>query len=218
MTESHVFDAIDPDFASRIVARRDLFRSSALRLGALASAPMMLATVSSEAFGQSLPRQIVDILNYALTLEYLESSFYRVALDQADLIPSHALAVFQTIGKHEAAHVSTLKNALGSAAVETPNFDFTAGGKYADGFQNYETFIGVAQTFEDTGVAAFKGQLPSLTGHGEVLTTALKIHSVEARHAAEVRHLRAERAWVGAFDKPMTKEQVLAVAKPFFAH
>ena len=75
MTESHVFDAIDPDLASCIVARRDLFRSSALKLGALASAPMMLATVSSEAFGQSLPRQIVDILNYALTLEYLESSF-----------------------------------------------------------------------------------------------------------------------------------------------
>jgi reactive chlorine resistance protein C len=56
---------------------------------------------------------------------------------------------------------------------------------------NYEPFIGVAQTFGDTGVAAFKGQLPSLTGHGEVLTTALKIHSVEARHAAEVRHLHA---------------------------
>jgi rubrerythrin len=218
MTESHVFDAIDPDLASRIVARRDLFRSSALRLGALASAPIMLAAVSSEAFGQSLPRQIVDILNYALTLEYLESSFYRVALNQADLIPSHTRAVFETIGKHEAAHVSTLKNALGSAAVEKPNFDFTAGGKYADVFQKYETFIGVAQTFEDTGVAAFKGQLPSLNGHGEVLTTALKIHSVEARHAAEVRRLRAERAWVGAFDKPMTKEQVLAVAKPFFAH
>jgi hypothetical protein len=51
------------------------------------------------------------------------------------------------------------------------------------------------------------------------LTTALEIHSVEARHAtAEVMHLRAERAWVGAFDQPMTKEQVLAVAKSFFAH
>jgi len=50
------------------------------------------------------------------------------------------------------------------------------------------------------------------------LTTALEIHSVEARHAAEVRHLRAERAWVGAFDEPMTKEQVLAMAKSFFAH
>ena len=60
--------------------------------------------------------------------------------------------------------------------------------------------------------------LPSLTGPGEVLTTAPKIHSVEAMHAAEVRHLRAEKAWVGAFYKPMTKEQVLVVAKPFFVH
>ncbi|MGY3618197.1 hypothetical protein ACVJGD_004393 [Bradyrhizobium sp. USDA 10063] len=51
MTESHVFDAIDPDLASRIVARRDLFRSSALGLGAWPSALIMLATVSSEAFG-----------------------------------------------------------------------------------------------------------------------------------------------------------------------
>jgi len=48
----------------------------------------------------------------------------------------------------------------------------------------------VAQTLEDTGVAAYKGQAPRLTGGGELLTTALRIHSVEARHAAELRRIR----------------------------
>jgi hypothetical protein len=135
----------------------------------------------------------IALLNYAYALEQLEAAFYTAVMASPySGMTRYERSVLSDVKGHEIAH--------------------------ADVFQNYETFIGVAQTFEDTGVAAFKGQLPSFAEHGEVLTTALKIHSVEARHAAEVRHLRAERAWVGAFDKPMTKEQVLAVAKPFFAH
>jgi hypothetical protein len=75
----------------------------------------------------------------------------------------------------------------------------------------------VSQTLEETGVAAYKGQAPHLTGGGALLTTALRIHSVEARHAAEVRRVRGVKPWTSAFDRPMSKAQVLAAAMPFIA-
>src|SRR6185312_4915482 len=169
-----------------------------------------------QAFSQGLPRQVVDILNFALTLEYLEAEFYRTALS-AGFIPGQFVEVFSLISSHESEHVSTLRGALGGAAVAKPRFDFTARGKYPDIFHNFRTFALVSQTLEDTGVAAYKGQAPKLTGGGDLLTTALRIHSVEARHAAEVRRIRGVKAWNGAFDHPMSKSQVLAAAKPFIA-
>ena len=84
-------------------------------------------------------------------------------------------------------------------------------------FSNFKTFAAVSQALEDTGVAAYKGQAPGLVGGGALLTTALQIHSVEARHAAEVRIVRGVRPWTGAFDKPLSKAQVLAAARPFIA-
>lgn len=210
-----LLDGIDPDLGGVIAARRGLFRNVALALGAAASTPVVLAAVSSQAFSQGLPAQVVDVLNFALTLEYLEDEFYRTALGSPAFIPAESMQVFQTISAHETAHVATLKGVLGSAAVAKPQFDFTAKGKYPDIFKNFKTFALVSQTLEDTGVAAYKGQAPALTGGGKLLTTALQIHSVEARHAAEVRRVRGVKAWTGAFDKPMSKAQVLAAVKPF---
>ncbi len=210
-----LLDTIDPDLAGRL-GKREFFFGAAKKLGALATAPVLLAAASQEAFAQ-IPRQVVDILNFALTLEYLEDEFYRTALAQPGLIPGEYRAVFETISKHETEHVATLSGALGGNAVGKPRFDFTARGKYADIFRNFRTFALVSQTLEDTGVAAYKGQAPALTGGGQLLSTALRIHSVEARHAAEVRRVRNVRAWDGAFDKPMTKAQVLAAARPFIA-
>ena len=77
-----------------------------------------------------------------------------------------------------------LSRALGSAAVKPPKADFTAGGKYADVFSNFKTFLTLSQTFEDLGVAAYKGQAGNLKSNGDILTAALRIHSAEARHAA----------------------------------
>ena len=93
--------------------------------------------------------------------------------------------------------------------------DFTAGGKYADVFSNFKTFLALSQTFEDLGVAAYKGQAGNLKGNGAILTAALQIHSVEARHAAEVRRIGGKKAWTGAFDEPKSKQEVLAAASPF---
>ena len=184
------------------------------KLGALATPSILLAAVSTEALGQGLPRQVAEILNFALTLEYLEDEFYRTALAQP-LIPQRDAAVFAQISKHETAHVQTLRGALGGAAVGKPQFDFTARGKYRDVFRNFRTFALLSQTFEDTGVAAYKGQAPRLTGGGALLTTALRIHSVEARHAAAVRIIRNQTPAPAAFDKPMSMGQVLAAVKPF---
>ena len=88
------------------------------------------------------------------------------------------------------------------AAKPKPKFDYTAGGRYPDVFSDFRTFANLSQTFEDTGVAAYKGQAPNLMSNGLILTTALRIHSVEGRHAAEVRQVRGVRPWTGAFDRP----------------
>lgn len=105
-----------------------------------------------------------------------------------------------------------MSGALGGAAVAKPQFDYTACGKYPDILRNFNTFALVSQTLEDTGATACKGQAPKLLkGGAQLLTTALRIHSVEARHAAEVR-VSCVRSWTGAFDKPISMAQVLAAA------
>jgi rubrerythrin len=163
---------------------------------AILRSPQAVGVASTAAFGQGekLPRKIVEVLNFALTLEYLE--FYRTALGSDNLIPAETKATFETIGKHEAAHVELLKGALGSRAAKKPSFDFTAKGAFGDVFSNYKTFLALSQAFEDTGVRAYKGQAGNLKASDEILTTALQIHSVEARHAAEVRLIRGQPAWI----------------------
>jgi hypothetical protein len=87
---------------------------------------------------------------------------------------------------------------LGGTPVPKPTFDYTAGngsgtGPFAGVFSNYSLFLAVSQTFEDTGVRAYKGQAANLISSNEVLRAALRIHSVEARHAAHVREIRSRR-------------------------
>lgn len=215
MNTETILGRIDPDIQARLLSRRDLFARSTVTLGALASAPLILAATASEVFAQGLPQEIMDTLNFALTLEHIEDAFYRTGLGTDGLIPEEYLGVFNHIGLHESQHVAFLEGALGSAAVARPEADFTAGGEYADVFSNFDTFLTLSQTFEDLGVAAYKGQAANLMANGDILTTALQIHSVEARHAAEVRRIGGKPAWDGAFDEPMTKEAVLAAATPF---
>jgi len=217
-TDKHILDTIDdPELVERIdLGRRSLFSRAALPAIALTSAPLLIAAASTESFGASLPQKVVDVLNYALTLEYLEAAFYKAGNTASGLIPKEYRDLFRTIGAHETAHVLLLKSALGAAAVKAPAVDFTAGGKYADVFSNFETFATLSATFEDLGVAAYKGQAGALLGT-PVLTTALQIHSVEARHAAAVRPIVGKAPSDGAFDKPKTMKQVLAAATPFLA-
>lgn len=216
-TENSILSTIEPEVVDRIaIGRRDMFARYARMGGIVASAPLALALASNQAFGQSLPSQVVDVLNFALTLEYLEAAFYEQG-NKSGVVPGEYRAVFRTIGEHENAHVKLLKGVLGSAAVAAPAVDFTAGGQYADVFENFETFRLLSQTFEDLGVAAYKGQAGNLIGSRDILTVALQIHSVEARHASEVRRIGLKFGWDSAFDKPMSKNAVLAAATPFLA-
>lgn len=194
--------AIDPDIADRVVSRRAAITkgasvSAAVATGLrVASVPMALAALSTDVYGQGrLPAVAIGVLNYALVLEELEYEFYRLGVAQAGLIPAADRAIFTTIRDHEDVHVDFLRAALGRSARPKPAFDFTGGrgsgtGPYADVFSNYETFKALAQAFEDTGVRAYKGQAPALMPYKDLLTAALTIHSVEGRHAAEVRRLR----------------------------
>jgi hypothetical protein len=203
MKEQPILETLDPEVAERIVSRRDALRSAG-KLGAglaFASVPVALGVLSRSAFAQGgLPQQVIDVLNFALTLEFLEAEFYNLGLAAPNLIPTGTRNpagtrdVFDQIRKHEEAHVQLLKAVLQDKAVPKPEFDFTAGGKFPDVFTNYRTFATLAQGFEDTGVRAYKGQAPKLMGVDPILTVALQIHAVEALHAAEVRRLTASPA------------------------
>jgi hypothetical protein len=194
----------DPEVYERLDGRRAAVKNLAGMGGklALAAVPFALGALFSKAYGQSSSGQIVDTLNFALTLEYLEADFYNRGLAAQGLIPPMDRAAFQVIANHENQHVEFLRKTitmvLGAKAVDMPDFDFTAGGGSGTGplagvFDNYSLFLAVAQTFEDTGVRAYKGQAGNLISSNAVLRAALQIHSVEARHAAHVRELRSRR-------------------------
>lgn len=139
-----------------------------------------------------------EVLQFALTLEYLERNFYQIAMDTDGLIPEEDRTVFQTILDHEKTHVNFFAGALGDDAIEEPTFDFSGGpgGLNLDTFENYQTFLALSQGFEDTGVRAFKGQAGALANSDTLLTYALQVHSVEARHASQVRRMRGEKGWI----------------------
>lgn len=153
------------------------------------------ATVES---GSVFKSALTDALQLALTLEYLEDEYYRIGLNTAGLIASSDLVVFQQISKHEAAHVNFLKTALTSLGVTPatkPTFDFTANGNFSP-FTDYNQFLTLAQAFEDTGVRAYKGQAGNVMSNPTILQAALQIHSVEARHASQVRRMRSNKGWI----------------------
>ena len=143
-----------------------------------------------------LPQQIVDALNLTLLAEYLETEFYSRGLNTPGLIPNELRPVFVRILLNEVTHRAILLTVLGPRAIPKPTFDFTARGMVPDVFSNLDTFAGLGQTFEDNGVRAIKGQAPNVQSDRFVLTTALRFHSVEARHASELRRLRGQKGWI----------------------
>lgn len=188
---------------------------------AIASVPFGLAAISNKAFAADInptPSTPIGALQLALTLEYLENEFYQMGLDSG-VIPAtensgRDLKVFQQIAAHEADHVAFLIAGLGGEGsanfVAKPTFDFTVGGAFQP-FDDYQTFLALAQAFEDTGVRAYKGQAGNLISEPALLTAALQIHSVEARHASEVRRLRGQKGWIVMNDRGGLPEPAQAV-------
>jgi len=173
---------------------------------ALASLPLGIASLAmtpqkANAAGSLSAETPTQALQLALTLEYLEAEFYNMALSMGNnLIPSADRPTFEQIAQHENDHVDFLKAGLGNSVVAKPTFDFTGGQGQGNGpfdpFNDYPTFLALAQAFEDTGVRAYKGQAGNLITTPDLLEAALQIHSVEARHAAQVRRLRTKNGLV----------------------
>jgi hypothetical protein len=153
----------------------------------------------------------VAILNYALTLEYLETEFYAKVI-AAGLFSGKVGALVKSFGAQEASHVVALKGAvikLGGTPVAKPagKFPITNAGQVAQ----------LAYTVENLGAAAYLGQAANIQSP-EVLASALAIHSVEARHAATFGTLVKKPVTPdGAFAKPADMSMVLAAVKPFLA-
>ncbi|HEV7378933.1 MAG TPA: ferritin-like domain-containing protein [Dyadobacter sp.] len=179
---------IDGDAAGRMEhATRRMFMN---RIGSTlkaAAVPAAFASIVNKAYAAT--PSVTDVLNYALTLEYLEETFYFQANRITNLIPAEYTLVFHQIEKHETQHVDFLKGALGSTAVARPTFDFTYKGAFPDAWTNFMTFITISAALEDTGVRAYKGQAGNLITAPQILEYALQVHSVEARHASLVRRI-----------------------------
>lgn len=191
-------ETVNPTIYDRLDGRRQAIKNFTRFAGkvSVAAMPIALGSLFKKAYGQA-PTNIIEVLNFALKLEYLEAKFYATGNATADLIPTEAAkTALGVIGAHETAHVAYLKAAItaaGGTPVDEPAFDFTAQGNFDAVFSNYDLFLAVAQTFEDTGVRAYKGQAGALISNNDVLTVALNIHSVEARHASHIRQMRKAR-------------------------
>jgi len=201
-------EKVDPEVYERLDSRRGAMQRFAFagKVLAAAAVPFALGSMFNKAYGRTTAT-ILEVLNYALTLEYLEAEFYTKAVATTGVIPAGAaLGALTTIRDHENAHVNFLKTAItgaGGTPVAKPTFDFSGGsfsggpgtgnGPFKDAFTNYDLMLAVAQTFEDTGVRAYKGAAADLISNNDVLTAALQIHSVEARHASHIRQMRKAR-------------------------
>ncbi|MBC7790138.1 MAG: ferritin-like domain-containing protein [Anaerolineae bacterium] len=220
MNNTPILETIDPEIMGRLASRREAIKQGASMSTALATAlaigsvPIALAGLTKDVFGQA-PLTIKQVLDFAFLLENLEAEFYKAVLGESAvaayntafipvraLIPAKARASITLIRTHEVAHVAFLRAALdtmgGPARVwAASDFDFTGGngsgtGPFARATTDLQFLLVATQAFEDTGVRAYKGQAGNLISNDTLLEAALRIHSVEARHAAQIRKIRRE--------------------------
>jgi hypothetical protein len=191
----------------------DLSRSEVILKGALAAGAVygtfMVGPFVRRALAMSEGGD-VGILNFALTLEYLESSFYDEAKSRARA-SGELKSLIGLLADDEMQHVEALTatiEKLGGKPVAEPKFDFT--------YSDTAGFLKLAQTFEDTGVSAYNGAGPSIKSK-EVLGAAGSIVQVEARHAAAIRLQNKEEPAPDAFDPSLDEAQVLKAVEPFIA-
>jgi Ferritin-like domain len=179
--------------------------SSTTNTAAASSSSMTTSSSMSSASSADLA-----IVNYALTLEYLESQFYAKAI-KSGLFHGKNLSVIKSFGAEEAQHVIALKKVAGSlgTAVAEPT------GKFP--IHSAPQVTKLAATVENLGAAAYLGQAGNIQSP-EILAAALSIHTIEARHAATLNLvLMKDPTPQGAFAKPLTMAQVLKVVTPFIA-
>jgi Ferritin-like domain len=147
----------------------------------------------------------IHILNYALTLELIQDSFYS-EVERLGAIKGALAEQARVVAAHERAHVRAFQQVLGSKAVKRARFDFRGATENADRFRR------TAVAFEDLAVAAYKGAAP-LIKRRAYLVPALAIHTVEARHAAWIRRLAGITPAAHAFDEPRSEASTLRVVE-----
>ena len=197
--------AIDVQGLSRqaFIARGAVAAGAVYGLGAVG--PFVREAIAQDGGGD------VDILNVALTLEYLEAAFYNQGLRKVGGLSGDAKSLATEIRDNEVEHVAALTKtikSLGGMPVKAPGVDF------GNAFANEKSFLKLAQTFEDTGVSAYNGAAPAIESP-EVLGAAGSIVQVEARHAAAIRLLNGQPITDGGFDKSLEMQAVLDAVKPF---
>ncbi|MHB8531385.1 MAG: ferritin-like domain-containing protein [Solirubrobacteraceae bacterium] len=208
-------DAVSGDTRLSFLKKAGIGGAAAVSGGAVLSAlaPSAFALPAHGRPPASFGKGDIGILNYALTLEYLEAAFYNGATAANLPLSPQASAFLKTVTKDENAHVSFLKKALGRKAVAEPKFDFKGTNK------NAQTFLMTSQVLENTGVHAYSGQALNIKVPAYV-KAAVSILTVEARHAAVVGLLNEGATPSGnlitpdgPFDTPLTASKVLAAVK-----
>ncbi|MGI9113305.1 MAG: ferritin-like domain-containing protein [Gaiellaceae bacterium] len=216
MTHLPPLEELDQDGAIRETAakvdpetRSAFLKKVGIGVGTVAAGSAFAGAIPSMARGQAIPQSDVDILNFALTLEYLEAAFYATA-NQNRVLKGELNRFSTVVAQHENTHVVFLRRALGAKAVAKPNFDFK------DTVTNPAKFAATAQVLEDTGVHAYLGQV-GLIKTKSILVAAGRILPVEARHAAWIRDIRFSGGTnpnttpaPAAFEDGFTKARILA--------
>lgn len=193
------------DLVGSAVSRR-AFAQKTVTAGLWTGGAMLAGGATSSVMAQGLTD--VDILNFALNLEYLEAEFYYVATTGRRIadagigvsgvgssgatsggavvsLDSRSRTVAEHITLDELQHVRFLRDALGSAAVAKPAINLEALGL---GFRNQAEFLTLARAFEDLGVSAYGGAA-NLISSRQILTAAAQIALTEAQHAGVLRLL-----------------------------
>ena len=199
---------VDADVLGRFDSRRAVFSSlgTAAKRSALAATPLFLGALFQKAYAGTTATA-VEVLQYGLALELFEQDFYGKVKASAPYAGASAedKAAIDQIKKHEDSHVKLLSGAIsgmGGTPVKGVTFKsavFASLVTFKDNTSPATSQLGIAQLLEDTGVRAYKGRAGELLGT-DLLTVALQIHSVEARHAAKIRDMRGQKTWVNPGD------------------
>jgi hypothetical protein len=219
--EENLLDTFDRDGAIAETAeevsvssatRGAFLKKAGLGAGMLVGGSAFAGALPAIARGATTPASDIAILNFALTLEYLEAAFYAEAVANGKLT-GETRRFANVVAQHEATHVKTLKAVLASKAVAQPTFDFR--GTTAD----QGKFEATADVLENTGVHAYLGQAGNIKTKA-VLMAAASILPVEARHASWIRDIRFSGGTTSpttpapaAFEEGYSRAKILAAVK-----
>jgi hypothetical protein len=215
--------------------RASFLRKAGLGGAALVGGGVLLGAPGAALAGHTDNVSDADVLNYALTLEYLEATFYTQALGGQGTtgvpasrarfnrgkitgdrqfagfggrIRSNAYDLLRDIRDHEVVHVEFLRSQLGGAAVGPCTFNFSSA------LRNVGSFLATAQLLENTGVMAYDGAIRYVDA-GAVLQAGAQIATVEARHAAYLNLINRDSPFPSAFDQGKPPSQIFAAASSF---